>query len=133
MRNLSTRLAAKQSGFTLMELVIVIVIIGILAAVALPKLTSVSDAAHKATNMAVLGMVKSAWSAGYAVAKTVPTGVQIAAQTSEPVCTGTATSISCPVAWISSTGAAGTLSITYDASATSPVASLVCTTAADCN
>lgn len=122
--------AAAQAGFTLIELVIVIVIIGILAAVAIPKLTSVSDSAHKATNKAILGMVKSAWSAAYAVNKDVPTAAQIVAQTSEPLCTApSTTSISCPTAWTSAATPGTALLITYGTTASS----LVCTTTADCD
>ncbi|PPD35520.1 MAG: type II secretory pathway, pseudopilin PulG [Methylomonas sp.] len=50
----------KQQGFTLIELVMVIVILGILAAVALPKFADLSGDARKATLQGAQGSVKSA-------------------------------------------------------------------------
>ena len=50
----------KQHGFTLIELVMVIVILGILAAVALPKFADLSGDAKKATLQGALGAVNSA-------------------------------------------------------------------------
>lgn len=50
----------KQQGFTLIELVMVIVILGILAATALPKFASLQGNARYASLNGALGSVKSA-------------------------------------------------------------------------
>jgi prepilin-type N-terminal cleavage/methylation domain-containing protein len=49
-----------QSGFTLIELVIVIVILGILAAVAIPKYEDMREQARVATLKGQLGSIRSA-------------------------------------------------------------------------
>jgi prepilin-type N-terminal cleavage/methylation domain-containing protein len=49
-----------QSGFTLIELVIVIVILGILAAVAIPKYEDMREQARVATLKGELGSIRSA-------------------------------------------------------------------------
>ena len=58
----------KQAGFTLIELVMVIVILGILSAVALPKFVDLGSDARKAAMKAVEGSMRSANSIIYAKA-----------------------------------------------------------------
>jgi len=50
---------AKSKGFTLIELVVVIIILGILAVVALPKFLNISQDAHISTVKATGGAFKS--------------------------------------------------------------------------
>ena len=55
-----------ESGFTLIELVIVIVILGILASVAIPKYEDMREQARVATLKGQLGSIRSAVSIQYA-------------------------------------------------------------------
>lgn len=56
----------KQQGFTLIELIMVIVILGILAAVALPKFIDLSTEAEVASLKGIIGGAASAMAINYA-------------------------------------------------------------------
>ena len=67
MKNLQQLRAARERGFTLIELIIVIVIIGILAAVAIPKYQDITNQAKVAVLQGLAGSLSSASTTNYAL------------------------------------------------------------------
>ena len=72
-----TRIPKTRRGFTLIELVIIIVILGILATQAIPTYLSMVDDAKKASAKANLGSLRSSVSIYYAY-KATPMGGEVA-------------------------------------------------------
>ncbi|OGT22036.1 MAG: hypothetical protein A3C55_05290 [Gammaproteobacteria bacterium RIFCSPHIGHO2_02_FULL_42_13] len=71
-------LRKKYSAFTLIELIIVVVILGILAAIAIPTYVDLSTDAINASKKAMVGIVKSAFAIAIAENKTHPSVKELA-------------------------------------------------------
>jgi MSHA pilin protein MshA len=104
----------RQTGFTLIELIMVIVILGVLAAVAIPKFTNLSADANAAAAQSVAGSLSAAAATNYAVRSAKPTnGVAV---------TSCATAVNTLQGEALPTGAGGTYVISDGSSATGATA-----------
>jgi MSHA pilin protein MshA len=74
---------SRQAGFTLVELITVILILGVLAAVAIPRYSDLQGKARESKVRAIAGSIKAA--AGIAKAQAVATGVSCASATAGTV------------------------------------------------
>lgn len=111
----------QQSGFTLIELIMVIVILGVLAAFALPRFADFSNQARVASMNGIAGSVRSAsaisraafLAAGNSAATTVTIeGVAIALVNGYPAATAAGITAAAQVAGVTATPATGTITYT---------------------
>ena len=70
-----TKLKASKAGFTLVELIVVIAILGILAGISVPVYSGYIEKAHRASDLQLLGTINTAFSAACAEMRVDPSEV----------------------------------------------------------
>lgn len=145
----------KQSGFTLIELVMVIVILGILAAFALPRFASLTTEARASAVEGMSGSVRSAAAIAHSVGlaqgvnagnidmegqavtlvNTYPAGTAAGIQAALQDTTGFTVASAAGVTTFSSTGAAvaATCQVVYTQAAAAGAAPVITSDTTDCN
>jgi prepilin-type N-terminal cleavage/methylation domain-containing protein len=72
-----TKMKSTQQGFTLIELVMVIVILGILAATAIPRFVNLSSQARQASVEGLAGSISSAFAINFAAVSAGGAGINL--------------------------------------------------------
>ena len=133
MKQLSNK---QQSGFTLIELVIVIAILGILSAVALPKFVDLSGSAKTAAVQGVAGAITSAFftnaaavAVGVSPSAAIAGSVTVASAAGSVLAGGLPSGYTLSPATASCTGVGGAIALTVSGATAgqTAAATLICT------
>lgn len=94
MKRFENRVLAAHHGFTLTELIIVIVVLGVLAAIAIPKFADTSDDAKLAKASAIFGSLKASYAVQSAIHKGVVSVANVVTD-HDPSCSVSGMTVTC--------------------------------------